>query len=433
MGTIMIRYIKKSNLIAAIIFLTIIGFFFWYRNLSGNQIGFKLIIGIIVSYCVIRGLQEKVIINPYLLFSITPISLLIYDKSVSEHYLVDLSNTTYLIAIANFTAMLLGFNLMRNPKIKFNYNLWNKGINLRTIECAKYAKIFMILGIYPTIYGCLRGAGYLFSFNLNQMKNIVNSAPLSSIFQLFLYAGVVCAFKSKQKQTIAMCMFSLIVSIILNFSKSTVAMVCISVLVTIYTERINNKERTNRSLMIMLLLVAGYLMYESFDIYNNIRHDYDTNAYFQGLGYVDNVSQNLFLPYMYLISPWSNLQYIMQTTSVHTWGLWFIKPILGYLQLDTILGIDYSMTPRFSAFNTFSYISAFYIDFGFFGSIICSFIFGLGIMWIYRLYMQFSRSPYVITIWALNVYAIAMLFFNNHYLELSYPITILILMWLWQK
>lgn len=428
-------YGKNSIMLSFIMaFIVLIGLYIFcmVRGLTKIPFHYYSALCLIIMYLVIMGLKEKNKINPYILFVLTPLTLLIYDINVSTHYLVELKSETYNLAIYNFTCLIFGFWIVRKIKIGAKERFWNKYTNIKSKQYSKIAYQMMFIGVIPTFWAGVFGISDLLVGNLNAMKDLVGTAPLSSILGLLIYPAIIFALKSKRKNTIIFCGGMLIFSLILNFSKSTVLMMCITVIVAFYEKVVKNKKM--RIWIVVLIILSAIFLFLAFDIYNNIRFENDMSEYFQDLDYVGNVSGSWFLPYMYLISPWSNVQYIMETTSTsHTYGLWLLKPFLGYLQLDGMFGDAFTLVPRYVAFNTYSYISVLYIDFGFVGSGICSFILGAFIMWIYKLYCKYFESPIVIAIYALNVYATVMLFFNNHYLQLSYPITILILMFLWTK
>lgn len=401
-----------------------------YRQLKIQNFVYYGLLILTTVICIVKGIKENYVINPYFLFTIVPISLLMYDLSVSTHYLVSLRDDTYELAIYNICMALLG--LFIGQQIHFGYsNTWNKSINQMERHLAKHAKIMMLIGMIPTLYGCIFGASYLISMNLNELKSMVNSAPLASIFQLFLYLGIMCALKSRDKKTTGMCLSALVFSIILNFSKTTVVMMCICLIIYFYDLSLINPKV--RKYFLTVVLGALILTFASFTIYNNIRFDYDINGYFDDLGYVGNISQTWFLPIMYVISPWSNLQYIVDTTAEYTHGLWLLKPILSYLQIDGLWADSFELVPRYQAFNTYTFISVYYRDFGFIGSGICSFVLATYIIYIYKLKKRFPNSPHISTIFALNMYATVMMFFNNHFQQLSYPFTIFIITWLWLK
>ena len=353
--------------IALLIFSATMIIYYQTRNVDVTDVVCYSVLFLICVYTISKGIAAESLINPYVLFTVVPASLLLYDISVSTHYLVDLRESTYYLAIYNIVMVLLGFKCSNLFGRNDQAYIWVKSSRYSSQQLALQAKITMLLGLVPTIYGCITGAGYLLSFNLNQLKVAINSAPLASVLQFFLYIGMMCAFASKRKTTIAFCAIALIISMILNFSKTTVVMMCITFLVYFYdTARENRKLK---KIFSVSLIAAGLLIFASFTIYNNIRFDYDINQYFGDLGYIGNISSTMFLPLMYLISPWSNLQYIVDTTANYSLGLWMLKPILGYLQVDSFWAESvFELVPRYSAFNTYTYISVYYRDFGFWGS-----------------------------------------------------------------
>lgn len=411
-------------LLALILFGIVSKMYYDAREIQIEHIFAIIVLFIIAGYCIIEGLKLDYIINPFLLFAIVPISLLMYDLSVSTHYLVELRSDTYWLSIYNMLMFLMGMWLSKHLETRFS-SLWNSSCEISDGNASHSAYIFMAVGLVPSIYGCIFGFGHLLSGNLYALKETVNAAPLASIFSLFLYIGVMFALYSKRVRTITFCVIALLFSMIINFSKTTVVMMCICIIVHIYD--LTKENAKIKKWFTIILAGALVLFLASFTIYNNLRFDYDINDYFGELGYVGDISAQWFLPVMYLISPWGNLQYIVDTTTELSHGLWILKPVLGYLQLDGIWASVYELVPRYSAFNTYTYISVLYRDFGFWGSGIASFFMGMFVMRIFKMKMLYFDSPYIKAVYALNAYAVAMLFFNNHYFQLSYPFTIYII------
>lgn len=400
------------------------------RKIEIQYVFFYSVLLLACFRCISSGIKESYIINPYLLFLTVPVSLLMYDLTVSPHYLVSLRPDTYSLAVYNIIMVLLGFFVGGNCKFRYS-KTWKRSINQSQKLLSRNAIITLFLGLIPTMYGIIFGAQYLLNMDLNALKGLVNAAPLASIFNLFLYLSIMLALYSKNKKSIILCLAGLLVSLVLNFSKTTVVMLCICLLVYLYDiTRVNFRIR--KYFYISLILALG-LVFISFTIYNNIRFDFDINTYFDDLGYIGSISQTWFLPIMYIISPWSNLQYIVDTTTAHSYGLWVLKPILGYLQIDGMWESVFELIPRYQAFNTYTYISVYYRDFGFIGSGICSFVLAIYIMYIYKMKLNYPNSPYISSIFALNMYATVMMFFNNHFQQLSYPFTIFIICWLFLK
>lgn len=420
--------IKKKKFILILLALILFGivskYYYDAREIQIDHIAAIIVLFIVAGYCIIEGLKMDYIINPFLLFAIVPISLLMYDLSVSTHYLVEIRSDTYWLSIYNMLMFLLGLWLSRHFRTRVS-GLWYASCKISERNASHNAYLFMIIGLIPSMYGCVFGLGHLLSGNLYALKEIVNTAPLASIFSLFLYIGVMFAMYSKNIRTIILCVFTLLFSVVINFSKTTVVMMCICIIIHIYDL---TKENAKIKKWFSLILVGALILFfASFTIYNNLRFDYDINTYFGDLGYVGDISAEWFLPVMYLISPWGNLQYIVDTTKEFSQGLWILKPILGYLQLDEIWDSVYELVPRYSAFNTYTYISVLYRDFGFWGSGIASLFMGMFVMRMFKMKMLYFDSPLIKAVYALNAYAVAMLFFNNHYFQLSYPFTIYII------
>ena len=132
---------------------------------------------------------------------------------------------------------------------------------------------------------------------------------------------------------------------------------------------------------------------------------------------------------MYLETPWVNLQYVTETQDNRTYGMWALKPLLGYLGLRD--DEDYKLEP-YSSFNTFTFISCQFKDFGYYGSVLLSLFLGFFVKKMYSLSMR-SNSPFYLGAFVLVALATLEMFFSNHFFMQSYPFTIFIMMWLYQK
>lgn len=192
--------------------------------------------------------------------------------------------------------------------------------------------------------------------------------------------------------------------------------------------------------MILGLLLAGLGMYIMFDLKSFLADGGSFVEFFSdnrgtdeigvdALNYygdrVDwNLSAGLLLPYIYLTTPWTNVQYVINTQSVHTYGLWFIKPILGWMQLDDLFEANYQLDAM-TTFNTFTYLSVLYKDFGYYGSIFISFFLGYFVKRVYNDYCV-SSSPIVLGCYTCCALATLEMFFSNHFFSQSYPFTIIV-------
>ena len=75
----------------------------------------SLILGILL---VKRGLDQPFLFNPYLFFSICPLSLAVYFPTVSEYYLLEFDTKTYVFALCNMFFFYLGLEFFKKTSFK---------------------------------------------------------------------------------------------------------------------------------------------------------------------------------------------------------------------------------------------------------------------------------------------------------------------------
>jgi oligosaccharide repeat unit polymerase len=144
-----------------------------------------------------------------------------------------------------------------------------------------------------------------------------------------------------------------------------------------------------------------------------------------------NYSSSLFLPFMYLESPWGNVEYVVETQDERTYGLWTLKPLLGYVGADVFFKEKYELVPN-SSFNTFTFVSVAFKDFGIWLSVISTLLLGFFVKKVYTRYL-ISRSPYDVACWCTVALATVEMFFSNHFYMQSYPFTCVILMEIYKR
>ena len=144
-----------------------------------------------------------------------------------------------------------------------------------------------------------------------------------------------------------------------------------------------------------------------------------------------NYSAYLFLPYMYLETPWVNVNHVLLTQNTRTYGLWMVKPILGYTGLKDFFENEYHLE-AYSSFNTFTFITVGFKDFGFWLSIISPLFLGFFVKKIYTRFLV-SKSPFDTACYIAISLATFQMYFSNHYFMQSYPFTIVILMEIYKR
>lgn len=368
------------------------------------------------------GVTDKELFNPLLLFSLTPLSLLLYSESVSPRYLNPLTVETWVLGLINMIA----FVWVVRHKTKNTGFLSEDEIQNRKL--ITHGIILTALGIFPDICRAIFGTSFF----------------LGATISYLLYPGLVCAWKSKSKIFIALSYIICILAVATRFNKS----VFLSIgLVTILSyKRFYVKDKKEEKKIYIWIVVAMLLMiFVAFPVKAFIQNgnaltwqglSETITTYFQGDDdyYVTTIIWDgpkvLKLPYMYLVSAWNNVQYVMETQSIHTYGLWLMKPVISWLQMDGLFEVSYTLTP-YSSFNTFGYVTVLYKDFGTYASVIGSIILGLFVSKVYNRYKE-SNSPFVIGSYAMTAQATLEMFFSNHFLMLSYPFTIVLMCWIYK-
>lgn len=379
---------------------------------------------LVFVYCIYKGTREDFFINPYFLFSLTPISLLLYSEKFSPWYLVKLDDRTWVLALINMIAFLFALNHTSEKwKIRIGHWIPNNSGNvlgkLNPKRMVTHAILMSVIGIIPTILSLL---GVHF--------------PLKYIIKYTLFIGIALAFKTKKKWLIGVTLAISVLNFIEDFNKTEMLFIIMTVAACFEAYYIKTKK--DRARFLLLAFLAGVLLVViAFPLKAYTRDGGDFLTFFRNSSEISNNTFSwvdsrinfdgpyfLQMPYMYLIQGWNNLQYVVTTQPEHTYGLWAIKPLLGYFQIDSYFEDMYSLT-AYSNFNTFTYITVLFKDFGFWGSTIGSLFLGF---FVKKVYSGFTKdgSAFRTASYALVSMATLEMFFSNHFFGLSYPFTIVI-------
>lgn len=391
---------KKTFITAMLVLLTaIIGVIF------NSPIVCRACVLLLFIICILRGMREKYFLNPYYLFALVPFTLLIY-ANISNYHL-DLTVNTWLIAIINIAAFVTALDF--TPEYRHFGKCKGVGEGRQLVN---HTIILLVLGFMPTIYTMVLGG----------------TMPLASVFTLFSSGAIVCAMKSKNKILIGLIFFLYVISWIGYVTKSTILTFAIAILIGYEKYYVESTKQKGR--LVVLGILGLILMIAAFSFANQGRGSesgmsaVQYYATYGGLTWNRNTS--LLMPYMYMTTPWANLQYVMETQTNHTYGLWLIKPLISYFQFDSLFSNFYELR-AYSNFNTFTYLTYCFKDFGFWGACISSVFLGIFTKKVYSRFTV-SRSPLDVACYVLVAQAVAEMFFSNHFFTQSYPFTIVIIM-----
>lgn len=362
--------------------------------ISGEILLLRLTSFFLFIICLLLGFKEKLFFNPYILFSVAPLSLSCYF-SVSNYYMPDLTVGTWILCVLNIFAFILAMYI--TPAT-------SRFALIKEYDSKKHFWIMTIL--------------YSISFLNSQLE---------SIFWLFSVSAIVCAMMSKDRKIVG-CVLLLIAIRLFSggASKMEVVMYLLTFLIS-YVKYYDYKKNLKLKIVVstitgMALLISSFL----FATKGQGRSDAaDVMSY-----YADRVEWNysafLFLPYMYLETPWGNVDYVMNTQNTRTYGLWMFKPVLGYLGLAENYNKEYELEAN-SSFNTFTFVTVAFKDFGVWLSIIPTMFLGFFVKNVYSRYLCHG-SPFDTATYALTGLATFEMFFSNHFYMLSYPFTMFFLM-----
>lgn len=358
-------------------------------------------VAVILVMCLLLGRKERYLTNPYFLFLLCPLSLLLYFN-LGPMFMLDLTVDTINLGTINMLAFVSA--LYYFPGVgKHDFNITLTGV--KSLEF--HAVFFWLLSILGRFI-----------------------PALASILWIFIVPAIVCALKTKKKIMLLFVGAIFLLSVMSgHLSKTTVLTYCVVFLICF--EKYYIKTFKERRKVIVMMFAAGALMVASFSFANKERGEYDAEegiAYYESQGMKWDYDAKYFMPYMYLTNGWTNLQYVTERNYNPSDGLWIAKPFLGYLKLDD------DMTYRvesFSNFNTPTYIACGYLDFGYWGSMIVSILLGIFVKFVYSRF-RYSKSPFDVSSYVLVALGTFEMFFSNHFLMQSYPITCVILMELYK-
>lgn len=400
---------------------------------SPVQFSLRVIVGVLFVYCIAKGIAQEEKINPFLLFSLTPLSLLIYTDKISSKYLMHLDDTTWVLAVLNISAFLVSLSFYTrkksidesNREIRENNEVLEDNQRKKLIN---HALILFLLSIIPDVCRSVLGTSFF----------------LGSTIAYFKYPALACAWKSKSKYLLIVMYLYVLVSFATKFNKSIFLSIGIVTILCIQRYGLSGKKN-EKKLYLGILFASLFMVFVAFPMKELVQGQNNFSfsnllssitKYYSGENnyYSKTISWNgpavLQMPYMYLVSAWNNVQYVIQTQSEHTNGLWLFKPIISWLQLDSFFASEYSLIP-YSSFNTFGFVTVLYKDFGIVGSAFGSLFLGVFVAKVFNRF-RVSNSPLDLACYAMTAQATLEMFFSNHFFQLSYPFTIILICWVYK-
>lgn len=382
----------------------------------------KAITMLLILLCLKIGVRGQNYFNPFLLIIIPLTSFLVYYSKLGPEFLSNLQSKTNTLIILCFSAIILGFTVIKNLKLKpikapksYNENFF----------------IICLLGLFPTVLSYML-YGSVLDATGDEIMDIKSkqSIPIIGQFAYFLPASILIACKNNNTKQIIIAITLSFIASLMTLTKTAMVIALLFTIIGLSAFKpdiLSNKiiQYIKRYIIILLPALVIILFYYN----NSVRSRADSASSIdyieRGGGHLiqnDNeFTQNMFLNYLYFCSPWSNLDYNIQNNHTKACGK------NTFAQFGDKIGISVEKVEKLqpSFFNTHSFITDFYIDFGYLGAIIASFILGCIIYFFYSKF-YFSGDSLLIAYYCLIGYATIMLFFSNHFVNgylLNYLIT----------
>ena len=371
--------------------------------------GFGVVIFLLLVLVSWLGGRQNIVVNPYLATLPLLVSLLLYSPEVTTVYLPELEVWTKLLIVLAISSFLSGLACC----VKFPKMAPTKVSGLSLV----------ILGLIPVVLGVSRAGIPILSSDVNAAREAF-LIPIIGQFSLFLFAGHGLFIKRKQRLlAVGSFLLTLLLGVILA-AKFYLALAIVNSGVFLFKYDRDAISRRRWAFVFVPILVL-VMFQQTFSARNELRQsDYQWHQAID-MAELNSLSEHVFLPYMYLTTPWANFQENVQSEFDYSYGQRTLRPLLSILQIDFLLSYDTNLV-RNSAFNTNAFCTDFYKDAGVVGLIFFSFLLGV---FVRGMYAQFLISEDVImdSAYAHILFATMCMFFSNHFTSLGYPLVALLL------
>lgn len=360
-------------------------------------------------FCLYRGRKQAFIINPYYLVMPTFLSYAFYTTKMGRYILTPLSTEGNILIILCISSIIAGFVFIEQLDIK---PILNKRYN-------ENFYIILLIGLIPAIASIIL-VGNPMAMEGEDALDAKSKFTLPLIGQLayFLQASIVVACKNNQSKKIILSTTVGIIVSLMTLTKTAMLMTALFITVgfirfkpdILYSSALKPIKKY-AWLIIPAILIAGF-------IFNNaVRKEAsgNTRSFISSekpelISENTDLAQGLYLNYLYFCSSWGNMQYNLNYNHADGAGA------NTFAQFGKKLGVKVDVVPKKqpSYLNTHSFITDFYLDFGFFGAIVASFVLGCVIFYCYKRF-GLSNDALLLSFYALISYATVMLFFSNHF------------------
>ena len=367
--------------------------------------------------CVNLGVKKKSPLNPYFIFTISLVSLILYNPKLS-YFLIDIPLEIYLLIFSGMSSFLLGMFVVDKSKMVKKVNT--------TISNKKLFWVVLSLGFIPHIIGFMEvGIPILNQNELGEAR--VDYLPGGlSYFIFFLPLAITIAFSMKNKKLI-------LLTIVLNAAISLVRVSKFDILIFVIFLLFSHLKYSQKK----SLPIRKYLIFSSvfiaipliFDWFHSLRFQQESdnfNFQLSTTSIFESLSILISLPYLYLTTAWSNFTQTVLSVTEFNYGAYTFFPFYSAMQLDGLISKVSSKVIYRHPFNTHAFLTDFYMDFGILGVIIVPFLIGLLVFYSYKKSLVAS-DPIKDGQYMILAIPTLMLFFSNHFTSVGYPFIVYLL------
>lgn len=378
-------------------------------------------------------LRDRDYLSPFTLFATSPFAILLYSDYLSASYLPLPEGKTMAYILFSQYSFFMGLWLRK-------YGLRTKAPRSRS-EVVKgqykteYSYILLgLLGLFPYILALFLGKSFVMSMSeltaerVSEFRSTFN-IPIVSSLAVCLNGALLCA--ARRKLWIAVWIIGIIS---LSVSLLTVARGSVVVLFLTFVIAFKSKRiRWKKSLVVCGLLVV----FGIFQLYSYIRQgslesqEYESSyERYRNTGRIEEVPDFLkpfYFPYMYMTTPLSNYDYIVEGSFPSANGKLTLWPLISTFQLKRLFGLEsYSKPIRLWPYNTHAFMADFYLDFGLVGILILPAALGM-FVYFYYTRSKNSEDPLIEVQYTYIGFAVLLMFFSNHFTSVAYPLRVIII------
>jgi len=368
--------------------------------------------GVVFLILLRLGGVEKSLFNPFYLFSITPLSLMVYNSEISPYFLTPINFEVGGITFLGLSIFVLGLYLVK-PK--------PKGAAPNSFE-NQHFWVFLLIGTIPHIIGVMVAGLPIIAQGDVDLQRAAYAIPIISQFSIFLPLSIICAFQQKKVYKILLSISLSLFFAIITVSKFSILL---SLMFIIYSVVKYGGRYYISSMIRVSLLAMPLIVMLLFTMTHDLRNEHEQSEYqwrqqiSTEVDFIETYGDFIYLPYLYVTSPWSNLAHAIEVQENYTYGLTSIRPFISILQLDDLYQLD--KKPIFQwPMNTHAFIADFYRDFGLIGVMLLSLLLGVFVKHTY-LNAESANDALHDGLWVVVGFATSMMFFSNHFTSVGYP------------